>query len=235
VRSWIEFWDSGPAIYVSDRHKKLHAQAIARDILRCIPSPGAVVLDHGCGEALYAERVAAGCGRLFLCEAAPSVRAALARRLSGVPNVEVVDPNGVEALADGSVDLVVANSLVQYLSHDELAALLDLWRSKLSAAGVLTIADVIRPDVGPLTDAASLLRFAWQGGFLLAAVGGLVRTALSDYGRLRRQAGFSTYQEAELLALLAAHGFKGERLHPNFGHNQARMTFRAARMPGSAL
>jgi hypothetical protein len=116
-----------------------------------------------------------------------------------------------------------------------LAALLDLWRSKLKAEGVLIIADVVRPDVGPLTDAAALLRFAWRGGFLFAALRGSLRTALSDYGRLRREAGFSAYREAEFLALLAAHGFEGQRIHPNFGHNQARMTFRAAPMPGSAL
>jgi SAM-dependent methyltransferase len=235
VESWIEFWDSGPAIYVSDRHKELHAQAIARDILCCITSAESVVLDHGCGEALYAEKVAAGCGRLILCEAAPSVRLALARRLSSVANVEVVDPSGVEALANASVDLIVANSLVQYLSRNEFAALLDLWRRKLEANGALIVADIILPDVGPLTDAIALLRFAWRGGFLLAALGGLVRTALSDYGRLRRSAGFSTYREEDFLALLADHGFDAERTHPNFGHNQARMTFRAVPMPGPAL
>ena len=32
------------------------------------------MLDHGCGEALDAGRVAAACGKLYLCEAAPSVR-----------------------------------------------------------------------------------------------------------------------------------------------------------------
>jgi SAM-dependent methyltransferase len=227
VKSWIEFWDSAHDIYVSDRHKELHAQAIGQDILRHCPGRDAAILDYGCGEALYAEAVAAECGRLILCEAAPRVREALARRVSRVQNAAVVDANGVEQLADGSVDLVVANSLVQYLSRDELAGLLDLWRRKLKASGALIVADVIRPDVGPLKDAAELLKFARQGGFLFAAVRGLVRTALSDYGKIRKEAGFSTYREADFLALLAAHRFKAERIHPNFGHNQARMTFRA--------
>jgi hypothetical protein len=30
-----------------------------------------------------------------------------------------------------------------------------------------------------------------------------------------------------LLGMLARNGLRGERVHPNFGHNQARMTFSA--------
>jgi len=185
------------------------------------------VLDHGCGEALYAEGVARACGQLILCEAAPSVRGELERRVAGNRKTRVVEPAGVEALPDASLDLAVANSLVQYLKREELEALLDLWRRKLKAGGALVVADVIPPDVSPLADAAALLRFAWRGGFLLAALAGLVRTALSDYGKLRQQLGFATYSEDGFLVLLAQHGLRGERVRPNFGHNQARMTFRA--------
>jgi SAM-dependent methyltransferase len=227
MRTWIDFWNSEHAIYVNDRHKALHSAAIGQDIARHIPSPEAVVLDHGCGEALYAADVARKCGRLILCEAAEKTRQGLSTRTAGIANVEVVDPAAVERLGEATLDLVVASSLVQYLSRDELDALLDLWRRKLKPGGALVIADVIPPDVSPLTDAGALLRFAWNGGFVFAALGGLVRTFLSDYGKIRKQLGFSIYRETDFIDLLAAHGFKGERVHPNFGHNQARMTFRA--------
>jgi SAM-dependent methyltransferase len=229
MRSWIDFWNDDHAIYVNDRHKALHAERIAADIARHIPSPDAVVLDYGSGEALYAEAVAGKCGRLVLSDAAPRVREALARRLAGRPGIEVVDPEGVARMADGSVDLIVVNSLLQYLSRDELAALLDVWRGKLEPDGRLVIADVIPPGVSPLRDAAALLGFAARGGFLGAAVAGLVRTALSDYGRLRKQLGFSMYEEPEFVGMLAAHGLACEHVHPNFGHNQARMTFSCRR------
>ena len=227
MKSWVDFWNSAHAIYVNDRHKRLHADAVGRDILRHVPSSDAVVLDHGCGEALYAENVAARCRRLILCEAAPNVRAALERRVAASSRIEVVDPGGVERLPDASLDLVIANSLVQYLKRDELETLLDLWRRKLKPGGALVIADVIPPGVSPLQDATALLRFAWRGGFLLAALSGLVRTALSGYGKLRQELGFAMYTEAEFSELLARHGFQTARVFPNFGHNQARMTFRA--------
>jgi ubiquinone/menaquinone biosynthesis C-methylase UbiE len=229
MRTWIDFWNAEHSIYVNERHKRLHAEAIARDIARYIPHTGAVVVDHGCGEALYAEAVARECDRLILCEAAPRIREDLARRLSGMRNAEVVEPAGVERLPDASLDLVVVNSVLQYLKREELEGLLDLWRAKLKPEGRLVIADVIPPNVSPLRDAAALLTFAARGGFLLPALGGLVRTAFSDYGRIRAQLGFSTHAEQEFMALLAAHGLAGERVHPNFGHNQARMTFSARR------
>ena len=104
-----------------------------------------------------------------------------------------------------------------------------LWRRKLKPTGVLVVADVIPPDVSPLRDAAALLWFGLKGGFLLAAIGGLVRTALSDYRKVRAQLGLATYSELEFTAILADQGFIADRVRPNFGHNQGRMTFRAVR------
>lgn len=229
TKSWIDFWNAEHAIYVNERHKRLHAEGVARDIVRHIPHARAVVLDHGCGEALYAQAVARHCGRLILCDAAPKVCEALARRLAGVRNVAVIEPVGVQEIGDGTLDLIVVNSVLQYLAPADLERLLDLWRAKLAPDGRLVIADVIPPRQSRLRDAGSLLWFATRGRFLLPALGGLARTALSDYSRVRRSLGFATYDEHGFVALLARHGLAGQRVRPNFGHNQGRMTFAARR------
>ncbi|KRE02107.1 methyltransferase [Bosea sp. Root381] len=223
--SWRDFWNSEHAIYVSPRHKALHYRQIATDLIGHIPAPDAVVLDHGCGEALDAARIALACGRLYLCEAAPSVREKLRAMLGAKANVSVVSPEEVEALPDATFDLVVANSLIQYLTRSELVALLATWREKLKPGGRLVIADVIPPDVSPLTDASQLLAFAWRGGFLGAALAGLVRTAFSDYRKLRAQYGLSTYREDEIRGIIAGAGFADIGRDKNFGHNPHRMTF----------
>jgi hypothetical protein len=70
-----------------------------------------------------------------------------------------------------------------------------------------------------------LLSFAWQGGFLRQALIGLVRTALSDYRKVRDELGVAQYGEAEMLELLGDCGFAAERRARNIGHNQSRMTF----------
>jgi SAM-dependent methyltransferase len=225
--SWRDFWNSEHAIYVSQRHKTLHYRQIATDLIRHIPSPAATVLDHGCGEALDAGRVAAACGRLYLCEAAPTVREKLRAAFGRLDNLSVISPEEVEALPDATLDLVVANSLIQYLSREELVALLGLWRRKLKPGGHLVLADVIPPDLGPLADASQLLAFAWRGGFLIAALAGLARTAFSDYRKLRAQYGLATYAEADITDLLRHAGYGDVRRQPNFGHNPHRMTFKA--------
>jgi len=76
-----------------------------------------------------------------------------------------------------------------------------------------------------VTDARALLSFAWQGGFLKSALIGLVRTALSDYRKIREELGLSRYSEAEMIEILREAGFAAERRRQNMGHNQARMTF----------
>lgn len=222
--SWRDFWNGEHAIYVSPRHKALHYRQIATDLIGHIPAPDAVVLDHGCGEALDAGRVAGHCGKLYLCEAAPSVRDKLRAMLGGKANVAVVSPEEVEALPEATLDLVVANSLIQYLSRDELVALLATWRGKLKPGGKLVVADIIPPDVSPLTDASQLLAFAWRGGFLTAALAGLVRTAFSDYRKLRAQYGLSTYRIDDITGLIAAAGFEDVTPAKNFGHNPHRLT-----------
>lgn len=223
--NWREFWDRDTPIYVSERHKVLHYRLVANDILALIPSPEAVVLDHGCGEALSADRVAARCARLYLCDGAPSVRERLRARLRGEPRIAVLDPEDVDGLPDGSLDLVVANSLAQYLSLDELRSLLRVWRAKLKPSGRLVLADVIPHEVNPVTDAKALLSFAAKGGFLRQALVGLARTALSDYRKLREEIGLSQYDEAEMIDILEDARFTAERRTRNMGHNPARMTF----------
>lgn len=223
--NWREYWNRDTPIYVSDRHKALHYRLIAKDIAALVPSPDAVVLDHGSGEALSADRIAVRCRRLFLLDAAPLVRERLRERFRDDARIAVIAPEALDDIADRSLDLVVANSLLQYLSLDELRGLLASWHAKLKPDGLLVLADVVPPDVSPLEDAAALLTFAWQGGFLRAAAFGLARTAFSDYRRVRDALGLAQYGEGEMIEILRSCGYAAERRARNLGHNQGRMTF----------
>jgi len=220
---WARFWDTDHSVYVSERHLDGHYSHIADDILRVLPHGDARVLDHGCGEALYAGRIAAACGALYLCDAAPNLRSRLAARFVGEPKIGVLSPSEVESLPEGTLDLVVANSLAQYLAPSGLAKLAALWHRLLKPDGRLILADIITPDQTAVTDALALLRFAARNGFLLDAVAGLARTFFSDYRKLRAELGLTRYRQADLIALLAECGFTAERLEPNFGYNNARL------------
>jgi SAM-dependent methyltransferase len=222
---WVSFWNAPHSIYVNARHLDAHYRDIADAIVALLPSPQARVLDYGCGEALHADRIAAAAGALTLCEAAASVRESLKRRFAGNARIRVAAPDDIAAQADAGYDLIVANSLVQYLSADELDRLLALWRRLLAPGGRLVIGDVIPPDVGAASDAIALLRYAGRNGFLVAALAGLARTAVSPYRKMRARLGVSCYREEEFLARLAAAGYAAHRAARNIEHNPARMTF----------
>jgi SAM-dependent methyltransferase len=231
---WVEYWDDKPTIYVNARHRDAHYRAVADGLIANLGPGRPVVLDYGCGEALHAADVALRCSRLYLCDAAQSVRAELQRRFAAIDTIAVVAPEALATIPVGSVDLIVANSVVQYLSAADLDRWLDEWRTLLSPSGRLLLADIIPPDVGPLTDALALLDFGRREGFLTAAGIGLVRTFFSSYRKIRAALGLQQYTADEITARLAAHGLSARRLDPNLGHNQARMAFVAVRAEAGA-
>lgn len=228
MNPWRQFWGRAHRIYVNDRHRAVHYRQVADDVISVLPQrEGAIVLDYGCGDALEAPRVAARVGRLYLFDAVPEVVARLHTRFAGHANITVIGEIELTELALRSIDLVIVNSVVQYLQPAELSAMLARARRLLCGDGMLIVADVIDPDSGAVADVASLLRCAAGNGFLLAALGGLAATFFSDYRRLRHSVGLARYREAEFLHLLEQAGFAASRRPKNFGFNPQRMTFLA--------
>src|SRR5262245_19415805 len=227
MSDWRSFWDSEHSIYVNARHKDVHYREIADQIAAFVPSPAARVLDYGSGDAIHADRVAAVAAEVTLCDAAPTVRAAMAARFAGNARIKVISPEEVAALPNGRLDLIVTNSVAQYLTEQELTGLLAMFRRLLAPGGTLIFADVIPPDVGALSDVSALLRYAAKHGFLGAALVGLAKTTVSPYRKIRNTLGIAQYTEAQFMQKLTGTGFAAERLARNMEHNPARMTFRA--------
>jgi ubiquinone/menaquinone biosynthesis C-methylase UbiE len=229
MNPWRQFWGRAHRIYVNDRHRDVHYRRVADDIIAVLPSRGgATVLDYGSGDALEAPRVAERVKRLYLFDAVQEVVTRLRARFAGQPRIVVLGEAELAALRPASVDLVVVNSVVQYLQQAELQAMLATARRLLRADGTLVVADIIDPDAGAVADITALLRSAAANGFFLAALGGLAATFFSDYRRLRQSVGLSTYREADFLRILSDAGFTARRRETNFGFNPARMTFLAS-------
>src|SRR5947208_6659825 len=90
MTSWREFWDSAHSIYVSERHKDVHYRDVAEQLAAFVPDRNARVLDHGSGEAIHAELVAAAARKVLLCDSAESIRASIASRFAGNPKIKVI-------------------------------------------------------------------------------------------------------------------------------------------------
>jgi ubiquinone/menaquinone biosynthesis C-methylase UbiE len=222
---WIDYYDSTHTIYASKLHRDLHFEIIARDIIGYISSPDLVVLDYACGEALFAGQVADACAKLYLAEPAPGVRGRLIARFAPNTKIRVRSLDDVRNMAESSVDLVVMNSVAQYMTPEELDAAFAVIRRLLKPSGRLVIGDILRPEVGMFRDVVALLRFAASHGFLRDALRGLLSTLLSDYRQLRTRIGLQRYSVDEMIKKLAAAGFTATRAPANIGHNPWRMTF----------
>src|SRR6202047_154640 len=173
---WIDYYDSTHTIYASRLHRDLHFQLIARDIIGYITSPDAVVLDYACGEALSAARVAEGCAKLYLAEPAPGVRGRLIARFAPNTKIRVRSLDDLRKMEEKSVDLVVMNSVAQYMTPRELDTAFAVIRRLLKPTGRLVLGDILRPEVGMGKDVLALLKFAGRHGFLKDAFYGLAST-----------------------------------------------------------
>jgi SAM-dependent methyltransferase len=226
TQSWLEFWSGKPSIYVSPRHLEAHYRAIGDDVLAFLAHRGPCrILDFGCGDALAAAQIAAHGHQLALFDGAAPVRERLAARYAGTPGITVLSEDSWQAMKPGSVDVVIVNSVLQYLDDSTLDALIDRWREILLPTGELLLADVITPDVGLIGDVLDLLLPAWKHGFLLAALNGLAATLVSDYRRLRKSLGLVRHDPEALAGRLARHGMSCERSLKNIGLNAHRSTF----------
>src|SRR5437588_192800 len=123
MRDWLSFWNSPNRIYVNEHHRDVHYRDVALQIRSLVPFAGATVLDYGCGEATRADLVADAAGRLLLSDGAPAVRESMKARFRGNAKIAVLSPEQVAALAPGTVNLIVLNSVAQYLKVPELEEL----------------------------------------------------------------------------------------------------------------
>jgi SAM-dependent methyltransferase len=228
MKSWLDFWNAPNAIYVSRRHQEAHYAKVAGGIGAFVPAGGdAAVLDWGCGDAFMANALAQTCRALLLYDRAEATRGRLMSAHAGSPKIRVLDEAALEALPDASIDLIVVNSVVQYLSASQFAAALQFFHRLLKHDGTLLLGDIIAPDTPFVGHVTTFLRFAWQNGFFIAALVGLARNFVSPYRKLRRDAGYACYTQTQMLGLLAANGFAGERLASNIAVSQLRSSYLA--------
>lgn len=218
--SWVDFWDGDHSIYVNRTHLDAHYCRLLKDLVPLLPAAPFTLLDFGCGDALMAPELAAKGGTVVLYDAAPKKRDTLRARYGAHSGIQVLDD--LAAQPEQSCDLVIMISVAQYIDRDVLAGVLAPIKRALKPGGRLIIADIIPPGGSLLRDVAAFLGFAAGNGFLVAALAGLARTLFSDYSRLRKQLGLSTYAVEDMVALLGTAGWRVEKLPRNVGFDPNR-------------
>jgi SAM-dependent methyltransferase len=133
--------------------------------------PRARVLDFGCGFGFVAEMLAPRVGELFLWDASANMRRRARLNVAGRQNIRFLDLSDPKSLPyELQFELILVNSVVQYMTLEEFSAWLLRWRNMLAPGGRIVVSDLIPPDYLALWDIVDLLRFSARRGFLVRAI-----------------------------------------------------------------
>jgi hypothetical protein len=156
------------------------------------------------------------------------MRAAAAQNTAALPNVRFCDLSALpftDAPSTGRqeqrFDLILVNSVAQYMPSDELFAWLPHWKDMLATGGKVVLSDLIAPNHSGVADVADLLRLGVREGSPLRAtrqaVGGV-----THYWRIRRAVPLTRLSRAQLASRAKMAGLDAEWLPGNLTHFRTR-------------
>jgi cyclopropane fatty-acyl-phospholipid synthase-like methyltransferase len=188
------------------------------------------VLDFGCGFGFVARMLAPHVAEVWFWDPSPNMRRMAERITADVPNANFLDiPAELAGGRDAAggigrtFDLILVNSVAQYMAASEFWGWLPRWRSMLAADGRLVLSDLIAPDHGGLSDIGDLLRFGARRGWPLRAavdaVGGI-----RNYWRTSRNVPLLRVGRDELIRRAAESDLNVEVLARNLTHLRKRWT-----------
>jgi SAM-dependent methyltransferase len=234
ARDWIAYFDrleDHSPLFRGQSAYYVESLTAAMEVHR-----GQHVLDFGCGFGFVSALLAPLVAHVCFWDPSPRMRSIAERNTADVPNARLCDPSRLvrEQLAiDGAgspFDLILVNSVAQYMAPDELRTWLPRWRELLAPDGKLVLSDLIPPGHGSLFDIADLLRLGARLGFPLRAVGEILGD-LRIYWRTRRAMPLVQIGPKDLERAAAAADLRTTVLPRNLTHFSRRWTGVLERRP----
>ena len=226
ARGWLAYFDrlgSSPVHLAQAAHyvRSLDAEVGLEPTQR--------VLDVGCGAGAVAALLAPRVAEIWWWDPSPNMRSLAEGSTGDHPNARFCDlgaaPSGP---GDGAplgapFDLILVNSVAQYMAPEELRGWLPRWRRMLAPNGRVVISDLIPPSHSSSFDIVDLFRFGVRHGSPIR----VVRDSLGDvreYRRTSRDVPLVRVGIQELTAHAAEAGLETEALPRNLTHFRKRWT-----------
>ncbi|MCK5439165.1 MAG: class I SAM-dependent methyltransferase, partial [Gemmatimonadetes bacterium] len=182
------------------------------------------VLDFGCGFGFTTGLIAARVASVSAWDAAANMRTQARDHLAAHGNVELLDLGTAIALPDDAdFDLIVVNSVVQYMSADEFVGWLAAWRDGLAVRGRLVLSDLIPREYDVRRDIPAVLLFSLRRRTLLRALVEGVKE-WRRYRRVHRSVPLLTIAPEELAQQAGELGLDAEILPANLSSHPARLS-----------
>ena len=217
MKNWIDYWSSETQ-FACDLHKVMGYQAVFED-LRPYVKDSDIVLDFGCGEALFAEKLSQHCRQLFLYDKAQSILDKLSFAESS--NIHVIQSYNVLK----SLDLVLISSVSQYLTKSEFKKTLQELLPLMSENGQIIISDVIPFKNSIPREAIDLMMLAFKYKFLTKAILKMIKSYFGNYYRLRKKNPLTKYDYNSFKEMMHSPDLEIRLEKFNIGLNNNRLTF----------
>ncbi len=164
------------------------------------------VLDFGCGVGYVAQYLAPRVAEVHIWDVSPEVLERAAARLAHIPQVRVVR---LERETPHSVtyDVIVVNSVIQYLSFDELAIWLRRWAAMLAPHGRIALTDIPTTSPSVARETLEVMVFSARRNVLLDTLARAF-TDLGSYVHARRVRPLLVVDEGTLERLVVAVGLR---------------------------
>lgn len=167
--TWLTYWNSArPARELIDKEES--RDYVTRLRANVPLHSRQTVLDFGCGSGEPACLLAPHVGRIVLWDAAVFAQERARVKTAGVPNAELIDLTDPDRDPVGMFDLIIANSVIQYMSGPELGVWMRRWAHMLAPDGTVVLSDVPRPASRFIVEMGEFLLFAKRRGILLEAI-----------------------------------------------------------------
>lgn len=176
-KGWKAVWEHNFGMHPIHRFEARDTVARLEGLIAL--SPDARILDFGCGFGLVAELLSKRIGEVWVWDAARNVRRHARQQLAGSSNVRFFDPHVAPNGKPPQFDLILINSVVQYMTEKELHGWLPRWQAMLAPGGVLVLSDVIPTGHRVWSDMFEILHFAWRHGTLFSELGHSLRTLVT--------------------------------------------------------
>lgn len=143
-KSWRTYWEV-PAISTQQREHQVQSRYYLRKLEAAISlSPEMRVLDFGCGFGFVAEGLSEKVSEVLLWDASSNMRSQAQHLNAARANVRLIDLSTEKALAQSlSLDLILVNSVIQYMGSEEFSTWLTCWRNMLASNGRIVLSDLI--------------------------------------------------------------------------------------------
>lgn len=222
TKSWKEYFD---ALEDEQRIFRIEAEDYVERLKKTISlSPGWRVLDFGCGFGHVARTLAPDVMEIVIWDEAESMRARARLNVADRRNVRWLDDwDQFKVRRDFCFDLVLVNSVVQYMPQEDFSEWLLRWKEVVAREGLIVVSDLLPKTARPVIDMASLIPFSARKGFLRHAIFQGCQELLR-YSRARKALRLTRVDHDDLQRLAAHSGLRLRLAPKNLTYRQQRIT-----------